>query len=191
MSGPNDKWQAVVRSVAEMTQRGRPVLVGTRTVAASEHLSRLLESAGLEHQVLNARQDQDEAAVISRAAEPGRITVATNMAGRGTDIRLDPDVVARGGLHVIATERHDSGRIDRQLFGRCGRQGIREPIRRLSPWTINCSSTMVGRSGGGSGDARLSQHAHSPVARELLLSASSAACGAAAGSDAASGHENG
>ena len=119
----DDKWQAVVRSIADMTQQGRPVLVGTRTVAASEHLSRLLGGAGLEHQVLNARQDRDEAAVISRAAESGRITVATNMAGRGTDIRLDPDVVARGGLHVIATERHDSGRIDRQLFGRCGRQG--------------------------------------------------------------------
>jgi len=117
------KWQAVVRSITHMRQHGRPVLVGTRTVAASEHLSRLLAQAGLAHQVLNARQDRDEADVISRAAEPGRITVATNMAGRGTDIRLTPEVAERGGLHVIATERHDAGRVDRQLFGRCGRQG--------------------------------------------------------------------
>lgn len=119
----DEKWHAVVRSVAQMTAQGRPVLVGTRTVAASEHLSRLLSRAGLEHQVLNARQDREEAVVISQAAEPGRVTVATNMAGRGTDIRLDREVIEQGGLHVIATERHDSARIDRQLFGRCGRQG--------------------------------------------------------------------
>lgn len=97
--------------------------MGTRSVEASEHLSRLLERAGLPHKVLNARQDKEEAEIIARAGEPGSIVVATNMAGRGTDIRLAPGVAQRGGLHVIATERHEAGRIDRQLFGRCGRQG--------------------------------------------------------------------
>ena len=118
-----EKWQAVIGSIADLRQRGRPVLVGTRTVEASEHLSRLLMQAGFPHQVLNARQDREEAAIVARAAEPGRITVATNMAGRGTDIRVTAEVAARGGLHVIATERHEAHRIDRQLFGRCGRQG--------------------------------------------------------------------
>jgi preprotein translocase subunit SecA len=119
----DEKWDAVVASVRRQQALGRPVLVGTRSVAASEHLSELLTAAGLAHQVLNARQDQEEAEVIARAGELGRITVATNMAGRGTDIRLAPGVVELGGLHVIATERHDARRIDRQLFGRCGRQG--------------------------------------------------------------------
>jgi preprotein translocase subunit SecA len=119
----DDKWRAVLRSIEVMHRDGRPVLVGTRTVAASEYLSILLKKAGLPHEVLNARHDKTEAAIIARAAEPGRITVATNMAGRGTDIRLGPGVVESGGLHVIATERHDARRIDRQLFGRCGRQG--------------------------------------------------------------------
>jgi preprotein translocase subunit SecA len=117
------KWQAVVASVREIQATGRPVLIGTRSVAASEHLSGLLQAADIAHQVLNARQDQEEAAIVARAGESGRVTVATNMAGRGTDIRLAPEVVELGGLHVIATERHDAGRIDRQLLGRCGRQG--------------------------------------------------------------------
>jgi preprotein translocase subunit SecA len=92
-------------------------------VEASERLSLLLSGAGFSHKVLNARQDQEEAEIIARAGEHGRITVATNMAGRGTDIRLGPGVAELGGLHVIATERHEARRIDRQLFGRCGRQG--------------------------------------------------------------------
>jgi preprotein translocase subunit SecA len=117
------KWDAVVARIAEIHMQGRPILVGTRSVAVSEHLARLLSGRGLPHQVLNARQDREEAAIIAQAGQPGRITVATNMAGRGTDIRLGPGVVELGGLHVIATERHESGRIDRQLFGRCGRQG--------------------------------------------------------------------
>jgi preprotein translocase subunit SecA len=99
------------------------VLIGTRSLAASEHISRQLDQTGLRHEVLNARQDLFEASIIARAGEPGRITVATNMAGRGTDIRLAAGVAEQGGLHIIATERHESGRIDRQLFGRCGRQG--------------------------------------------------------------------
>ena len=117
------KWEAVVRTISDMHQIGRPVLVGTRSVEASEHLSRLLEDAGLGHRVLNARQDKEEADIIALAGQPGGITVATNMAGRGTDIRLGPDIAELGGLHVIATERHEARRIDRQLFGRSGRQG--------------------------------------------------------------------
>jgi preprotein translocase subunit SecA len=117
------KWQAIVDCVCDLHQQGRPVLVGTRSVSASEHLSGLLTAAGLPHQVLNARQDQQEAEIIARAGQPGHITVATNMAGRGTDIRLSPGVSELGGLHVLATERHDAHRIDRQLFGRGGRQG--------------------------------------------------------------------
>ena len=119
----DEKWAAIVATVRRLHAEGRPILVGTRSVAASEHLSGLLAVDGLAHRVLNARQDQEEAEVIAKAGERGRITVATNMAGRGTDIRLAPDVAAIGGLHVLATERHDSRRIDRQLFGRCGRQG--------------------------------------------------------------------
>jgi preprotein translocase subunit SecA len=117
------RWADVVARVAETRHSGRPVLIGTRSVAASEHLSRMLHAAGLEHRVLNARQDEAEAEIAARAGEPHRITVATNMAGRGTDITLAPGVAERGGLHVIATEYHEARRIDRQLSGRCGRQG--------------------------------------------------------------------
>jgi preprotein translocase subunit SecA len=117
------KWEAVVESVHHLHRCGRPVLVGTCSVAASEHLSRLLSARGLPHQVLNARQDAHEARIVAEAGQPGHITVATNMAGRGTDIRLGPGVAGRGGLHVIATQRNEARRIDRQLFGRCGRQG--------------------------------------------------------------------
>lgn len=117
------KWEGVVRAVSVMHEQGRPVLVGTRSVEASEKLSMLLDGADLPHRVLNARQDKEEAEIIAQAGETGRITVATNMAGRGTDIKLAPGVAERGGLHVIASERHESGRIDRQLFGRCARQG--------------------------------------------------------------------
>ena len=117
------KWESIVNTVSVMHQRGRPVLVGTRSVEASEHLSQLMEKAQLPHRVLNARQDKEEADIIAQAGQSGQITLATNMAGRGTDIRLGPGVVELGGLHVIATERHEARRIDRQLFGRCGRQG--------------------------------------------------------------------
>jgi preprotein translocase subunit SecA len=119
----DEKWRAVVERVAELQGASRPVLVGTRSVATSEELAARLREAGIEHQVLNARQDEEEATVVERAGEPGRVTVATNMAGRGTDIRLAPGLETLGGLHVIATERHESARIDRQLYGRCGRQG--------------------------------------------------------------------
>ncbi|MDB5856872.1 MAG: secA [Ramlibacter sp.] len=117
------KWQAVADALTRVRETGRPVLVGTRSVAASEELAAVLAQRGIEHVVLNARQDSEEAAIVARAGEAGRVTIATNMAGRGTDIKPDPDVLARGGLHVILTEFHESGRIDRQLFGRCARQG--------------------------------------------------------------------
>jgi len=118
------KWQAVAQSVLDVAgQQGRPVLIGTRTVRDSEELSAVLDAHGMEHVVLNAKQDSVEAQIISRAGERGRVTVATNMAGRGTDIILGHGVAARGGLHVILTEYHESRRIDRQLFGRSARQG--------------------------------------------------------------------
>ncbi len=117
------KWTAVVGRIADMHRQGRAVLVGTRTVAASEELAARVREAGLPHQVLSARQDAEEAAVIGRAGAPGSVTIATNMAGRGTDIVLSPEVRAAGGLHVIITEYHEAARIDRQLAGRCGRQG--------------------------------------------------------------------
>jgi len=117
------KWQAIAERVAELHKSSRPVLVGTRSVADSEHISGLLSEAGVQHSVLNARQNRTEAEIVAQAGQPGRVTVATNMAGRGTDIRLAPGVGEAGGLFVIASERHEAGRIDRQLFGRSGRQG--------------------------------------------------------------------
>jgi preprotein translocase subunit SecA len=118
-----EKWQAIAARVRAQHGAGRPVLVGTRSVADSEHLSRLLDEAGIPHSVLNARQNQAEAEIVAKAGQPRRVTVATNMAGRGTDIKLAEGVAEAGGLCVIASERHDARRIDRQLFGRCGRQG--------------------------------------------------------------------
>lgn len=117
------KLSAVVDEIRATHMAGRPVLVGTRSVAASEALGLRLEEAGLPYSLLNALQDGHEARIVSEAGEPGRITIATNMAGRGTDIRLGAGVAQRGGLHVIATERHESKRVDRQLFGRAARQG--------------------------------------------------------------------
>jgi preprotein translocase subunit SecA len=119
----SDKWNAVLESVRANVAGGRSVLIGTRSVEISEHVSALLTEAALSHVVLNARQDRNEAEIVAAAGQPGRITVATNMAGRGTDIRLSREVREAGGLHVILTERHESIRIDRQLSGRGGRQG--------------------------------------------------------------------
>jgi preprotein translocase subunit SecA len=117
------KWEAVAASAQAMAAQGRPVLIGTRSVRASEQISAVLTAHGIAHALLNAKQDADEAAVVSEAGQAGRVTVATNMAGRGTDIELGEGVDARGGLHVILTEFHDSRRVDRQLFGRSARQG--------------------------------------------------------------------
>ena len=117
------KWDEVMARVLQHHARGAPVLVGTRSVASSERLSQQLQAHGVAHQVLNARQDSAEAEVVAQAGQVGRITIATNMAGRGTDIKLDPAAVALGGLHVILSERHGARRIDRQIAGRCARQG--------------------------------------------------------------------
>jgi preprotein translocase subunit SecA len=117
------RWREVARRAIELAEQGRAVLVGTRSVEASETLGRLFEASGVEHIVLNARQDKSEAEIVSDAGQTGRITVATNMAGRGTDIKLAREVEATGGLHVILTEFHESARVDRQLFGRSARQG--------------------------------------------------------------------
>jgi preprotein translocase subunit SecA len=122
---PDDaaKWAAVADEACAAAARGQPVLVGTRSVQASEQVAAELARRGVAHVVLNARQDAEEAAIVAQAGQAGRITVATNMAGRGTDIKPDAVAKAAGGLHVVLTEFHESPRVDRQLFGRSGRQG--------------------------------------------------------------------
>jgi len=122
-SSEADKWEAVIREIERWRQTGRPVLVGTRNVRASERLAEILQAKGYEFNLLNAVRHKEEARIVAAAGEQNRITISTNMAGRGTDIKLGRGVAEMGGLHVIATERHESGRIDRQLFGRCARQG--------------------------------------------------------------------
>jgi preprotein translocase subunit SecA len=117
------KFEAVVKEVQHLRAQGRAVLIGTRSVEKSEKLSRKLSEVGIEHQVLNARQHEQEAKIVEQAGQIGRVTIATNMAGRGTDIKPAPEVITAGGLHVLGTERHDALRIDRQLIGRAGRQG--------------------------------------------------------------------
>ncbi len=118
-----EKFSAVIEEVERLVQAGRPVLVGTTTVEISELLSRMLKMKGINHQVLNAKHHQREAEIVAEAGKPGAVTIATNMAGRGTDIKLGQGVYDAGGLAIIATERHDSRRVDRQLRGRAGRQG--------------------------------------------------------------------
>ncbi len=117
------KFDAVVADVQRLRDLGRPVLIGTRSVDKSEKLSQRLHQAGVDHQVLNAKQHDQEAKVVEHAGEVGKVMIATNMAGRGTDIKLGPGVAEAGGLHVLGTERHEARRIDRQLAGRAGRQG--------------------------------------------------------------------
>jgi preprotein translocase subunit SecA len=119
----DSQWEAVVREAIEVSRSGRPVLIGTDSVADSEALSRRLAQVRVPHAVLNARQDSSEAEIIAQAGASGQITVATNMAGRGTDIELGEGVAARGGLHVICCQHNVSRRIDRQLVGRCARRG--------------------------------------------------------------------
>ena len=117
------KFNAVIARVVELTKEGRPVLVGTTDVETSELLSRMLKLRGIKHNVLNAKQHAREAEIVAQAGQSSTVTIATNMAGRGTDIKLSPEVKAAGGLAIIGTERHDSRRVDRQLRGRSGRQG--------------------------------------------------------------------
>ena len=118
-----EKFKAVIEEIQELREQGRPVLVGTTSVEISEMLSRMLKLKGIPHNVLNAKQHQREAEIVAEAGKPGKVTIATNMAGRGTDIKITPEVVKAGGLAIIGTERHDSRRVDRQLRGRAGRQG--------------------------------------------------------------------
>lgn len=118
-----EKFKAVIDDVVELSQSGRPVLIGTTSVDISELLSRSLKMRGIEHNVLNAKLHKQEAQIVEEAGKPGIVTIATNMAGRGTDIKLSQEVKDRGGLAIIGTERHDSRRVDRQLRGRAGRQG--------------------------------------------------------------------
>ncbi|MFO0957883.1 MAG: preprotein translocase subunit SecA [Isosphaeraceae bacterium] len=122
-STESEKFRAVADEIIRLNGKGVPVLVGTRSIERSEKLSGLLTEAGIEHQVLNAKNHAIEAQIVSLAGQPGKVTVATNMAGRGTDVKLGEGVAELGGLHVIGTERHESLRIDRQLAGRCARQG--------------------------------------------------------------------
>lgn len=118
-----EKFNAVIAEIVKLTEAGRPVLVGTTSVEISELVSKLLQLRKIKHQVLNAKQHQREAEVVAEAGKPGTVTIATNMAGRGTDIKLTPESKAAGGLAIIGTERHESRRVDRQLRGRSGRQG--------------------------------------------------------------------
>ncbi len=118
-----EKFKAVLSEIRDIHGKGRPILVGTASVEASESLSRLLKKESIVHAVLNAKYHQQEAEIIARAGQHGSVTIATNRAGRGTDIKLGAGVAERGGLHVLATERHEARRIDRQLRGRCARQG--------------------------------------------------------------------
>jgi preprotein translocase subunit SecA len=119
----DQKWDAIVEEVRELHAAGRPVLIGTRSIDKSERLSELLQREQISHSVLNANEIAKEAEIVERAGQHAKVTVATNMAGRGTDIKLGSGIAELGGLHVICTEMHDAARIDRQLYGRCGRQG--------------------------------------------------------------------
>jgi len=160
--GEAEKFAALAEEVERLHRGGRPVLVGTRNVAASERVARLLEEKGLPFRLLNAVRLREEAEIIAQAGQAGQITIATNMAGRGTDIKLGPGVAEMGGLHVIASERHESGRVDRQLFGRAGRQGdpgsaqafvsVEDELlrRNLHPLVLKQATAWVKRGGPGS-----------------------------------------
>ncbi len=119
----DDKWKAIVDEVIEVHATGRPILIGTRSIDKSEILAKLLDKSGIKYEILNARHIEKEAGIVAAAGDQGKVTVSTNMAGRGTDIKLGAGVAELGGMHVICTELHESARIDRQLIGRCGRQG--------------------------------------------------------------------
>lgn len=118
-----EKFIAIVQALKELHEKGQPVLVGTISIETSELLSSMLRKEGIPHNVLNAKQHAREAEIVAQAGQAGHVTIATNMAGRGTDIRLGEGVTELGGLHILGTERHESRRIDNQLRGRSGRQG--------------------------------------------------------------------
>lgn len=119
----DEKYRAIIHKIKEVHAKGQPVLVGTTDIKTSETLSAMLKKEGLKHEVLNAKNHELEAEIIAQAGKHGAVTLATNMAGRGTDIKLDDEARAAGGLYVIGTQRHESRRIDNQLSGRSGRQG--------------------------------------------------------------------
>ena len=131
-----EKYNAVAEEIVKLTQAGRPVLVGTTSVEISELLSRMLKLRGIKHNVLNAKMHQKEADIVAEAGQKSTVTIATNMAGRGTDIKLGPDVKNAGGLAIVGTERHESRRVDRQLRGRSGRQGDPVHPSSLYRWKI-------------------------------------------------------
>lgn len=141
-----DKWEAIVEEVIQVREQGRPVLIGTRSIDKSELLSAMLEEQGVEHDVLNARNLAREAEIVAAAGQPGRVVVATNMAGRGTDIKVSEAALEQGGLHVICSEVHDSARIDRQLIGRCGRQGDPGSYRQFVSLTDEILESGIGES---------------------------------------------
>jgi len=168
------KWQAIVEEIVRLNEQGRPVLVGTRSVEASEHLAALMEKTAVWYKVLNAVRHKEEAGIVALAGERGAVTIATNMAGRGTDISLGKGVAALGGLHVIASECHEAQRIDRQLFGRCARQGDPgsarlfismedEIVRRFAPKVV--CSTLKAQLEAGFFAARLSAAATARLAQ--------------------------
>ncbi|HYL19237.1 MAG TPA: hypothetical protein VEV20_11170 [Burkholderiales bacterium] len=137
----DEKWQAVIERIGELSRAGRPVLIGTDSVADSDELGRRLSAQGSKHVVLNARHDAEEAAIVARAGEIGSVVVTTNMAGRGTDIVLGAGVCERGGLHVICCQHNASGRIDRQLQGRCARQGDPGSVETI----LSLEDTLISR----------------------------------------------
>jgi preprotein translocase subunit SecA len=118
-----EKYNAVIEEVTKLSKAGRPVLIGTTNVEISELLGKMLSIRKITHNVLNAKLHKKEADIVAEAGKPGQVTIATNMAGRGTDIKLSEEVKNAGGLAIVGTERHDSRRVDRQLRGRAGRQG--------------------------------------------------------------------
>jgi len=118
-----EKFEAVIEEIKELHDQNRPLLVGTISIEKSELLSKYLSKRGIKHNILNAKNHEKEAEIISQAGQPGSVTISTNMAGRGTDIKLGEGVANLGGLHILGTERHESRRIDNQLRGRSGRQG--------------------------------------------------------------------
>lgn len=181
----DEKWATIAARVAACHAVGRPVLIGTRSVRASQTMSWWLAKSGLEHAVLNAERTADEAAIIARAGMVGRITVATNMAGRGVDIAVDPQALRLGGLHIILSERHDAGRIDRQLEGRTARRGepgtteailsLEDPLLELvsgSPlrWFVGAGTTFGRWCGRRLFDSaqRLAERSHAKDRRRLL-----------------------
>ncbi len=157
----SEKWKAIAGEVAQLHQAGRPVLVGTRSIDKSEQLAAMLSELGVACEILNARHLAREAEIVVAAGQPGKVTVATNMAGRGTDIRISDATRELGGLHVIITERHESARIDRQLVGRCGRQGDPGSFR----YFLSLEDEILKNGLGEKAFARLQHHSATPSNR--------------------------